>query len=64
MILYRGEIHDTKEQNTYTEVQKDTSVPVLEVYELVDPAAPVEMQLIDWNSYDQRVVLDTTIELS
>lgn len=55
---------DTKEQNSYTEVQKDTTVPVLVVYELVDPAAPVELQFIDWNSYDQRVVLETTVELS
>ena len=55
---------DTKEQNSYTEVQKDTTVPVLVVYELVDPTAPVELQFIDWNSYDQRVVLETTVELS
>lgn len=55
---------DTKEQNSYTEVQKDTTVPVLVVYELVDPAAPIELQFIDWNSYDQRVVLETTVELS
>lgn len=55
---------DDAASNAYTDVKKGASLKVQAVYELLDDAAPVEIKLVDRISFDQRVVLEKTIEVA
>ena len=52
------------ESNSYTDVRKGASLKLQVAYELLDAASPVEMQLVDWDSFDQRVFMRKTIEIA
>ncbi|WP_162610847.1 DUF5067 domain-containing protein [Gordonibacter sp. An230] len=52
-----------RSSNTYTDVKQGASLAVQVAFELVDAETPVEMELIDAASFDQRVFLDKTIEV-
>lgn len=52
------------ESNAYTDVRKGASLKVQVVYELLDAASPVEMQLIDMGSFDRRVFMQKIIEIT
>lgn len=55
---------EAKDANRTTKVKKGASVEVQAVWELLDASAPVEVRAIDQASYDQRVVLEKTIDVS
>lgn len=55
--------NDELESNSYIDVKKGASLPVQIVYQLLDASTPVEMCLVDNMSYDQRVVMEKTIEI-
>lgn len=50
--------------NLYADVQPGAGLPVALVYELQDLAAPVEVQLIDFMSYDQRAVVQEEVDVA
>ena len=52
------------EDNCSINVKYGASVQLMDVYKLYDPTSPVELMLVDRASYDQRAVVDTTLEIS
>ncbi|WP_180952968.1 DUF5067 domain-containing protein [Eggerthella timonensis] len=64
-LPYRHPSYDEKRDGNRTaKVKKGASVEVQAVWELLDAASPVELKVVDWESYDQRTVLEKTIELA
>ena len=51
------------DSNSYTEIKKGASIELIEVYELNDATAPIEIKIIDRQSFDNAVVLEKTIEI-
>jgi len=50
--------------NTYTEIKKGASIDLILVYDLYDAVNPVEIQLVDMQSYDYAVILEKTIQIA
>lgn len=64
-LPYRHPSYDeARDANRSTKVKKGASVEVQAVWELHDAVSPVELKVVDWESYDQRTVLEKTIELA
>ena len=64
-LPYSHPLRDTDlESNAYTDVKKGASLPVQVTFELIDDAAPVEVSLADRMSFDRRVVMEKTIDVS
>lgn len=64
-LPYNHPMWDTDlESNAYTDVKKGASLPVQATFELLDAAAPVEVNLVDRMSFDRRVVMEKTIDVS
>ena len=55
---------EARQSNWSTSVKKGASVEVQASWELLDAAAPVELRAVDTGSYDQRAVLEKTIDVS
>ena len=50
--------------NSYTDIKKGASIELQMVFELLDTTNPVELKLVDTDSYDYAVILEKTIEVS
>jgi len=48
--------------NTYTDIKKGASIEVMLVFDLYDSKSPVEIKLIDRQSYDNAVLFEKTIQ--
>lgn len=49
--------------NSYTDIKAGASIDVQMVYVLNDKKSPIEIKCIDWESFDQAVVLESEIKL-
>lgn len=64
-LPYRHPSYDEeRDGNRTAKVKKGASVEVQAAWELLDEGSPVELRAVDWESYDQRTVLEKTIELA
>lgn len=53
---------DELESNRFLDIQKGATLKVREVYQLNDPAKPIEVKATDYESYDQAPILEKEIQ--